>query len=68
MYVSDNGLGIPVELREKMFEPFVSTKTEGSGLGLAAAREIVRQHGGEIRIDSAEGRGTKVSVGLPSTA
>ena len=66
--VSDDGLGIPVDLRDEMFEPFVSTKTEGSGLGLAAAREIVRQHGGEILIDSEEGRGTKVSVGLPGTA
>jgi len=65
--VSDDGLGIPADLQENVFDPFVSTKADGSGLGLAAAREIVRQHGGEIHIDSEEGRGTKVSVGLPGT-
>jgi len=64
--VGDNGIGIPATLRDEMFEPFVSTKSTGSGLGLAAAREIVRQHGGEILVESEEGRGTRVKVGLPA--
>jgi len=64
--VSDNGNGIPLALREEIFEPFVTTKAEGTGLGLAAAKEIARQHGGEISIESEEGRGTKVLVGLPA--
>ena len=64
--VSDDGLGISEEMREKMFEPFVSTKTGGTGLGLAAAREIARQHGGEIIVESEEGQGTSVTIGLPA--
>jgi signal transduction histidine kinase len=48
MAVEDSGAGVPPELREKIFEPFVSSRTNGTGLGLAIAREIVEAHGGTL--------------------
>lgn len=65
--VADNGPGIPPEIRERVFQPFVTTKEGGSGLGLAICRNIVTQHGGEIRIRSSP-RGTAVRVMLPLLA
>jgi signal transduction histidine kinase len=47
--VEDSGPGVPDELKEKIFEPFVSSRSSGSGLGLAIAREIVEAHGGTLR-------------------
>ena len=46
--VEDSGSGVPEELREKIFEPFVSSRSNGSGLGLAIAREIIEAHGGTL--------------------
>ena len=48
--VSDNGPGIPLAEREKLFMPYYSTKRRGSGLGLAIVRRIVKAHGGEITV------------------
>ena len=51
--MSDTGTGIPEDLRPRIFEPFVTAgKEHGTGLGLAIAREIVRGHGGDIRIET----------------
>lgn len=63
----DTGTGIPEELLSQVFKPLFTTKPEGqgTGLGLAICREIVRAHGGEIRIESEEGRGTTVRFSLP---
>ena len=47
--VIDDGPGVPVHLRETLFEPLVSGRADGSGLGLALAREIAHEHGGELR-------------------
>jgi two-component system, NtrC family, sensor histidine kinase HydH len=47
--IEDSGAGVPDELKEKIFEPFFSTRCEGSGLGLAIARQIVEAHGGTLR-------------------
>ncbi len=55
--VTDRGEGISEGLRERVFEPFFTTRSEGNGLGLAVARQIVEAHGGEISVDSAPGRG-----------
>jgi CheY-like chemotaxis protein len=65
--VQDTGHGIPEEVRERIFEPFFSTKDsgEGTGLGLAICQRIVSQCGGEIRVSSREGEGTTFSVRLP---
>jgi signal transduction histidine kinase len=65
--VSDNGMGIPEALRHRVFEPFFTTKGErGSGLGLSVAFGIIRRHGGEITVESQEGKGTAFTVRLPT--
>lgn len=66
--VSDNGEGIPQELRPRLFEPFVSTKGDlGNGLGLYISREIVERHHGSIHVDSSAD-GTRMTVEFPLTA
>jgi signal transduction histidine kinase len=65
--VEDDGCGIAPENLERIFDPFFTTKRvgEGTGLGLGIAYHIVRSHGGEIRVDSELGRGTRFRVRLP---
>ncbi|MGL1937281.1 MAG: PAS domain-containing protein [Fibrobacterales bacterium] len=65
--VKDGGLGIPESLIHKVFDPFFSTKQTGSGLGLATCYSIIRKHAGAITIDSEIGKGTTVSIYLPTT-
>jgi two-component system, NtrC family, sensor kinase len=66
--VADSGPGIPEEIRARMFEPFFTTKKTGTGLGLAIVYGIVEEHKGTIHVESAPGRGTTMSVILPSYA
>ncbi|MCP4715271.1 MAG: response regulator, partial [Deltaproteobacteria bacterium] len=63
--VEDNGRGMTPEERSKMFEPFYTTKMQGRGLGMAAVYGIIKNHGGDICVDSVAGRGTCVSICLP---
>ncbi|MCF7804273.1 MAG: PAS domain S-box protein [Candidatus Marinimicrobia bacterium] len=65
--VSDNGPGIPEEFRESIFEPFFTTKDpgKGTGLGLAVAYKIIKNHGGWIDVESTIGEGTIFTLGLP---
>jgi signal transduction histidine kinase len=64
--IEDRGCGIPEEIRHRVFEPFFSFgKSEGIGLGMATARKIAEEHGGEIEIESSCGRGTLVRFVLP---
>lgn len=63
--VEDNGTGISPEHMGAIFEPYRTTKSSGSGLGLLIVRRIVREHGGEIEIESEEGRGTRIVIYLP---
>lgn len=66
--VADNGPGIPESLREKVFEPFHSTKGHGgTGLGLAVTRKIVRELGGQISVRAAPGGGAEFQVRLPTS-
>jgi signal transduction histidine kinase/HAMP domain-containing protein len=69
--IRDNGTGIPLEVREKMFNPFFTTKPagEGTGLGLSMSHDIVvKQHGGKIDVDTMPGTFTEFIITLPRTA
>jgi signal transduction histidine kinase len=65
--VSDNGPGIPDEIKEKVFQPFFTTKPtgEGTGLGLSLSYDIIKSHGGKIEVESKVGKGTKFTILLP---
>jgi len=65
--VSDNGPGIPDEIKERMFEPFVTTKSHGTGLGLAITKRIITAHQGNITVKSFPG-GTIFHVYLPASS
>jgi two-component system, sporulation sensor kinase E len=62
---SDTGGGISQENMSKLFQPYFTTKSSGSGLGLLIVRRIVREHGGEIEIESDEGQGVRFTIHLP---
>ena len=66
--VSDEGIGIPAEELDALFQPFHGTFAKGSGLGLAIVHRIVSDYSGEIRVSSQQGAGTTVSVRLPARA
>jgi signal transduction histidine kinase len=69
--IRDNGMGIPPEVREKMFNPFFTTKPagEGTGLGLSISHDIiVKQHSGSIEVDTQDGVFTEFRIILPRTA
>jgi signal transduction histidine kinase len=63
--VSDTGPGVPPERREKIFEPYFSTKEKGSGLGLAIVRNSAGMYGGTVRVESELGKGATFIVSLP---
>jgi signal transduction histidine kinase len=64
--VRDSGPGVPADLLPRIFDPFFTTKDAGSGLGLAMARRIVREHGGDIVAANARGGGAVFTVHLPA--
>ena len=64
--VSDTGIGIPVDVLGKIYEPLFSTKRFGVGLGLTVAREIIEKHKGTISVESKAGSGTKVTIKIPA--
>lgn len=63
--ISDQGMGIPRELLQRVFEPFFTTKARGTGLGLAVVRRIVEDHQGEVQVRSEAGQGTTFVLRLP---
>lgn len=63
--VTDSGRGIQKDIIPKIFDPFFTTKERGSGLGLSFVKKIVNSHNGDIKIASAEGKGTTVTIILP---
>lgn len=65
--ISDNGSGISPEAMGSMFEPFQTTKSDGTGLGMLIVRRILREHGGELEVESKEGAGTTVTLYFPRT-
>ena len=66
IHVKDNGTGIPQKAVDKIFQPFFTTKPtgQGTGLGLSLSYDIVKAHGGEIRVKSKEGEGSEFVVQL----
>ncbi|MBI5454115.1 MAG: response regulator [Deltaproteobacteria bacterium] len=65
--VSDTGVGIPPEVISKIFDPYFTTKDEGSGLGLATVYSIIKNHGGFVTLESTVGAGTSFYLYLPAT-
>ncbi|MBL7005453.1 MAG: PAS domain S-box protein [Spirochaetia bacterium] len=63
--IQDNGIGISEENMAKIFEPYFTTKDFGSGLGLTVVFKIIKEHGGEISLNSKEGEGTTFTISLP---
>ncbi|MGZ4949144.1 MAG: two-component system sensor histidine kinase NtrB, partial [Halobacteriota archaeon] len=66
--VHDTGVGIPDDIRDKLFTPLFTAKAKGTGLGLAVVKRIVDAHGGTITFESEEGKGTTFTVTLPQLA
>jgi len=63
--VRDTGVGIPEENLQHIFDPFFTSKDEGSGLGLAVSHQIVQEHGGFVTVESTLGKGTSFFVHVP---
>jgi signal transduction histidine kinase len=63
--VLDTGPGMPLEVIERIFEPFYSTKDKGTGLGLATVERIIYNHQGRLEVDSQLGHGTTIRIHLP---
>jgi PAS domain S-box-containing protein len=66
--VTDNGSGFPEHLMRRAFEPYVTTKPKGTGLGLVIVKKIVEEHGGEVAISNVAPRGARVTISLPAAA
>ena len=66
--VADNGNGIPQNIIDKIFQPFFTTKPtgQGTGLGLSFAYDIVKAHGGEIKVETKDGEGSEFIIQLPA--
>ena len=63
--VTDNGSGFPEHLMKRAFEPYVTTKTRGTGLGLVIVKKIIEEHGGSVAISNIEPHGARVLITLP---
>ena len=65
IYIQDNGVGISDQVKERIYDPFFTTRDNGVGLGLSLSSSIVNRHGGEMEISSRENQGTVIHVKLP---
>ncbi|MEW6200474.1 MAG: ATP-binding protein, partial [bacterium] len=63
--IKDNGPGIPESIRDKIMEPFFSTKEDGTGLGLSIAKRIIEEHGGQLALRSGANEGANFIITLP---
>ena len=60
--VEDNGIGLPKDQREKLTEPYVTTREKGTGLGLAIVKKIMEDHAGRLLLDDSEGGGARITL------
>jgi two-component system, NtrC family, nitrogen regulation sensor histidine kinase NtrY len=67
LVVEDNGRGLPREGRERLTEPYVTTRAKGTGLGLAIVKKVMEEHGGELVLEDREGGGARVKLIFPSS-
>jgi len=65
MVVEDEGAGIPKEHLDLIFQPFFTTKPQGTGLGLTITLQIAKDHGRETRVESTPGSGTRITMSFP---
>lgn len=63
--IEDNGKGLPVEQRDRLTEPYVTTRAKGTGLGLAIVKKIMEDHGGELMLEDVVGTGARISLIFP---
>ena len=66
--MTDNGNGIPQKVLDKIFQPFFTTKPtgQGTGLGLSLSYDIIKTHGGDIRVNTKENNGSEFTITLPA--
>ena len=65
IFIADNGVGIPKSIIDRIFDPLFTTKSNGTGLGLTVSLSIVREHSGNIMVESEENKGSKFTVTIP---
>jgi PAS domain S-box-containing protein len=63
--IEDNGCGFPEQMRQRVFEPYVTTKQKGTGLGLSIVKKIIEDHGGSVSIENCKPHGARVNIDLP---
>lgn len=68
LMIQDEGPGVPLELRERIFEPYFTSKADGTGIGLALARHVINQHGGRISVHSPDSQGPEGPAARPGAA
>ena len=65
--ITDTGIGMTEGTKRQLFNPYFTTKTTGTGLGMAIVHKIIEAHKGEINVSSEEGKGTEISIRLPKS-
>jgi signal transduction histidine kinase len=65
LHIIDDGTGLPHDAADRLFQPFFTTKTHGTGLGLVIAKKIIDAHGGHLTLEAHVPRGTRATVWLP---
>jgi nitrogen fixation/metabolism regulation signal transduction histidine kinase len=65
LHMADRGTGFPAAMMDRIFEPYVTTKSKGTGLGLAIVKKIMEEHGGRVHIENLKPRGAQVSLEMP---